>query len=279
MTMTTREADANELGDTGWAPFVALSIFLLVLGGLAYMHPDILGEDWRPTLTGWGPASLLIGVVPLVLALVGWMRSTLRFDAANRARAAVVVPRQRVGMILFLMSEGMLFFAFFWAFLRFAIDPELAGSPTWPPVSIKPGDPWGGPFFATIILVLSGGWAVLAHHDFLAGRRRPTAVALVIAIVFGAIFLGLQVNEFLTASFAYTAGSYASVFYLAVGFHGAHVLIGATLLAVSLVRLLAGGFLPEHHFGFEASVWYWHFVDAIWLLLFLVFYWLPSTWG
>jgi cytochrome c oxidase subunit III len=279
MALRDQETAVPELGPTIWAPFVAVSIVLVILSALVWMHPALLGEELLPRLNEAGPLVLFAGLVPLAIALIGWMRSDLRFDAANDHLVSRNVNRQRTAMILFLMSEGMLFFAFFWAFLRFAANPELAGSSNWPPLKIHPEDPWGAPAFATVILVVSGMWVVLAHSDFLAGRRRTAAVALAIAVAYGAIFLGLQVNEFLNAPFAYTDGSYASLFYIAVGTHGLHVLIGATLLFVVLIRFLAGSFVPSHHFGFEASVWYWHFVDVVWLLLFAVFYWLPSVWA
>jgi heme/copper-type cytochrome/quinol oxidase subunit 3 len=275
--MSTRETEPAGIGPTGSAPVVALSIFLMVLGGLAYMHPGILGAEAEPVIAAIGPAALLIGLVPFGLALLFWGRSDIRFDAAHPDFAAGKAPEQRTAMIMFLLSETFFFFGFFWAFVRFGVDPEIAGSSTWPPLGIVPEDPWGTPLVSTIILVVSGLFAVAAHHLFLAGRRQAAAATIGIAVVLGIVFLGIQVREFLTAPFAYTDGSYASLFFLAVGFHGLHVFIGATLLAIAAVRLLGGSFEPRRHFGLEASIWYWHFVDAVWLFLFMVFYWWPTA--
>jgi cytochrome c oxidase subunit 3 len=265
------------IGPTGWAPLVALSVFLLVLSGLAYLHPGMFGAEAEATIARAGPAMLLVGLVPLAVALLFWFRSDIRFDVRYPDFAAGKVPEQRTAMILFLVSEAFFFFGFFWAFIRFGVNPEFAGSSTWPPLGIAPENPWGMPLFATIILVVSGVFAAAGHNMFLVGRRNDAAVLLGIAVVYGAIFLGLQVREFLTAPFTYRDGSYASLFFLAVGFHGLHVLIGATLLLIAALRLLGTSLQPRHHFGLEASIWYWHFVDAVWLLLFLVFYWWPSA--
>lgn len=281
MTMATQDAVPTTapagIGPTGWAPLVALSVFLLVLGGLAFMHPGMFGPDVQPHIARYGPAVLLVGLIPLAIALIFWFRSDIRFDARYPDFAAGKVPEQRTAMILFLVSEAFFFFGFFWAFIRFGVNPEFAGSATWPPLGIAPEDPWGTPLFATIILVVSGAFAAAGHNMFLAGRRAEAAVLLGIAVVYGGVFLGIQVREFLTAPFAYTDGSYASLFFLAVGFHGLHVLVGATLLLIAALRLLGSTFQPRHHFGLEAAIWYWHFVDAVWLLLFLVFYWWPSA--
>lgn len=274
---TTPVAAPAGIGPTGWAPVVALSVFLMVLGGLAYLHPGMFGAAVEPTIAKAGPAWLLLGLVPFAVALLFWFRSDMRFDARYADFAAGKVPGQRTAMILFLVSEAFFFFGFFWAFIRFGVNPEFAGASTWPPLGIAPEDPWGTPLFATIILVVSGVFAAAAHNMFLLGRRVEAAVLLGIAVVYGAIFLGLQVREFLNASFAYTDGSYASLFFLAVGFHGVHVFIGATLLLIAALRILGTSFQPRHHFGLEASIWYWHFVDAVWLLLFLVFYWWPAA--
>ncbi len=271
------EAAPAGIGPTGWAPFVSFSIFLTVLGGLAYLHPGILGDRVRPTLEAIGPAALLIGVLPFLFALFRWGRSNLRFDATYRDFAAAKVPEQRTAMILFLVSEAFFFFGFFWAFIRFGVNPQFAGSATWPPLGIAAEDPWGMPLFVTIILVTSGVFAAAGHNMFLTGRRTDAVTLIGIAVAFGAIFLALQVREFLTAPFGYGSGSYASVFFLAVGFHGVHVFIGATLLLISAIRLTGNSFRPRHHFGLEASVWYWHFVDVVWLMLFLVFYWWPAA--
>lgn len=281
--MSARDANPGTapagIGPTGWAPVVALSVFLLVLGGLAYLHPAMFGAEAEPVIAKAGPATLLVGLVPLAIALLFWFRSDIAFDARHPDFAAGKVLEQRTAMVLFLVSEAFFFFGFFWAFIRFGVNPEFAGSSTWPPLGVAPEDPWGPPLFATLILVVSGVFAAAGHNSFLLGRRRDAALLLAIAVVYGAVFLGLQVREFLTAPFPYGDGSYASLFFLAVGFHGLHVLVGATLLVIAAFRILGTSLLPRHHFGLEASIWYWHFVDAVWLLLFLVFYWWPAATG
>jgi cytochrome c oxidase subunit 3 len=273
---TNGEAPAG-IGPTGWAPAVSLSLFLTVLGGLAYLHPGIFGPAAEPALARIGPAALLVGLLPLAVALLFWFRSDIAFDARYPDFAAAKTPAQRTAMILFLLSETAFFAGFFWAFIRFGLNPDFAGASTWPPLGITPEDPWGMPLVITIILVVSGVFAAAGHNLFLLGRRRDAAVLFGIAVVYGALFLALQIREFLTAPFSYGDGSYASLFFLAVGFHGLHVFIGASLLLIGAVRVLGSSLQPRHHFGLEASVWYWHFVDVVWLLLFLVFYWWPAA--
>lgn len=275
--MSVREPDSTEMGPTIWAPMVSLSVFLLVLGGLVFMHPGIFGEAARSTFESIGPGALLVGVLLLLLSLARWGRANLGFDRKHREFAATFVGRQRTGMFLFLASEAMFFFAFFWAFVRFGVDPEIAGSSTWPPLGIRPEDPWGSPLINTFVLLISGVFAVVGHQLFLAGHRRAAVGAFAITIVLGGAFLVLQALEFASAPFSYADGSFASLFFLAVGFHGLHVLIGATLLSLTLFRITRGFFAPRHHFGLEASVWYWHFVDGVWLVLFIVIYWWPVS--
>ena len=252
---------------------VAASVFLLAVGGLAFMRPDELGPAAQTAFGAIGPAALLVGLVPLVAAALWWTRRAIAGqaepDAARSLRA------ERVGMVLFLVSEAAFFAALFAAYLHFALDPGIAGLSAWPPAAIRPVDPWGGPLLNTAILLASGVAAAAAHDRFLRGGRRWAALGLAVAIALGLAFLGLQAREFLLATFGYRDGVYPSVFFLATGFHGLHVLIGVCLLAVCLARLLTPAFAPRGSFGFDAAVWYWHFVDAVWLLLFAVFY----AWG
>ncbi len=136
-------------------------------------------------------------------------------------------------------------------------------------------DPWAIPLLNTIILLTSGATITVCHHSIVAGLKKQAAFSLEVTILLAIIFTALQGYEYVTAPFTISDGIYGSTFYMATGFHGFHVFIGTCFLTVCLIRLSLGHFTREHHFGFEAAAWYWHFVDVVWLFLFISIYW----WG
>ena len=173
----------------------------------------------------------------------------------------------------------MFFVAFFWAYFHFALFPEhVSGHTTpalWPPQGIYTFDPWGLPFLNTMILLLSGCTVTWAHHALLQNDRKGLVQGLALTVALGVLFTAMQAYEYVVAPFKFTDGIYASTFFLATGFHGFHVFVGTIFLAVCLGRAMKGHFTPQRHFGFEAAAWYWHFVDVVWLFLFVCIYW----WG
>ena len=173
--------------------------------------------------------------------------------------------------------------AFFWAFFDaslFVNEAKQVGrveatGGVWPPQGIQPFHAFELPFLNTLILLLSGCTVYWAHHALQVGNRRDVIRGLAITVALGLAFSGLQAFEYSHAAFGFKDGIYPSTFYMATGFHGFHVIIGTTFLAVCLLRAIKGHFKPDHHFGFEAAAWYWHFVDVVWLFLFICVYW----WG
>ncbi len=206
---------------------------------------------------------------PLV-ASVGALALALGFLAGMQGYGyAWMVP----GVLI--VGYVMFFVAWFWAYFNAAFFPPEAMGGTWPPKGIEVFDPWHLPFMNTLILLLSGTTVTWAHHALVEGNRKGFIQGLVLTVILGAFFSCVQAYEYHHAAFAFKDGIYASTFYMATGFHGAHVLIGTIFLLVCLLRGLAGHFTPKHHFGFEAAAWYWHFVDVVWLFLFVAIYW----WG
>jgi cytochrome c oxidase subunit III len=181
----------------------------------------------------------------------------------------------RYGMALFIASEVMFFAAFFWAFFDASLFPKEATGGVWPPKGVHPFDAFELPFLNTMILLLSGTTVTWAHHALLEGDRKGLLLGLGITILLGLSFTGVQGYEYSHAAFGFKDGIYPSTFFMATGFHGFHVIIGTTFLIVCWFRARAGHFKPDHHFGFEAAAWYWHFVDVVWLFLFICVYW----WG
>ena len=192
----------------------------------------------------------------------------------DRFLVANVQNGLRYGMILFIVSEIMFFAAFFWAFFHSSLAPTVEIGAIWPPKGIEVLNPWDIPFLNTVILLSSGASVTWAHHAILAGNRKQAITGLFLTVLLATIFTGFQAYEYLEAPFTISDGIYGSTFYMATGFHGFHVIIGTLFLSVCLIRLIKHHFTPGHHFGFEAAAWYWHFVDVVWLFLFVcIYYW------
>ena len=178
-------------------------------------------------------------------------------------------------MILFILSEVCLFFSFFWAFFHSSLVPTVEIGAVWPPRGVDPLNPFSVPLLNTVVLVSSGATVTWTHHAIISGKRKEAIIGLVFTVFLGILFTGLQAMEYYEAPFTISDSVYGSTFFLTTGAHGAHVLIGSSFLLVCLLRLIYYQFTRHHHFGFEAAVWYWHFVDVVWLFLFIFMYW----WG
>jgi heme/copper-type cytochrome/quinol oxidase subunit 3 len=211
----------------------------------------------------------------LVTSMFIWWRDVIREGSFEGQHTSIVQLGLRFGMILFIASEVMFFFAFFWAFFWASLSPTPEIGSVWPPQAIEVLNAWEVPFLNTLILLSSGASVTWAHHAIVVGNRREAILALIITVSLAIVFTGLQVFEYSNAPFSISDSVYGSTFYMATGFHGFHVVIGTLFLSVCLVRLIFYHFTKQHHFGFEAAAWYWHFVDVVWLFLFISIYW----WG
>jgi len=247
-----------------WPIVTGMSALVLTLGFVMYMH----------NYTG-GYYVFLSGLVLVVSTMFIWWRDVVREGTYQGHHTKPVQIGLRYGMMLFIVSEVMFFFGFFWAFFHSSFAPTIEIGAVWPPVGIEVLNAWEVPLLNTLILLLSGATATWAHHAIISGNRKEALTGLIATIVLGATFTALQVFEYVECAFKISDGVYGSTFYLATGFHGFHVLIGTTFLAVCLYRQWKYHFTREHHFGFEAAAWYWHFVDVVWLFLFVSIYW----WG
>jgi cytochrome c oxidase subunit III len=219
---------------------------------------------------------LVLGVLTILATMFFWWRDVLNESATPGAHSAIVRLSLRYGMTLFIASEVMFFVGFFWAYFNFLIFPETQGNgmTVWPPSDIFTFDPFHLPFLNTMILLLSGTTVTWAHHSLLEGNRKGLLQGLGLTVLLGLSFTMFQVIEYAHAPFKFSGGGiYSSVFFLATGFHGFHVIVGTCFLLVCWFRARNGAFTPERHFGFEAAAWYWHFVDVVWLFLFVCIYW------
>ncbi len=221
---------------------------------------------------------LIIGVLGVLFVMLMWWRDVLRESRVPAMHTPIVRLGLRYGMLFFITSEVMFFVAFFWAFFNFALFPEHVSFATiaqWPPVGIHTDDPFSVPFLLTMILLLSGTTVTWAHHCLLEKDQKGLVSGLGLTVFLGICFTLGQLYEYTHSPFPFHGGIYPSVFFLATGFHGFHVIVGTCFLAVCFFRARAGQFSPERHFGFEAAAWYWHFVDVVWLFLFTCVY----LWG
>jgi cytochrome c oxidase subunit 3 len=245
-----------------WPLIGALSAGLLAAGAVIFMH-------------GGGWALMTCGFLAILGTMAVWWRDVIREAVVQGYHTPVVQIGLRYGMALFIASEVMFFAAFFWAFFNASLFPTAATGGVWPPKGVQAFNPWEIPFLNTLILLLSGTTVTWAHHALIEGDRKGLVRGLAITVVLGICFTTLQGYEYSHAAFSFKDGIYPSTFFMATGFHGFHVIIGTCFLAVCFFRALAGHFRPDHHFGFEAAAWYWHFVDVVWLFLFICVY----LWG
>jgi len=268
--------DYHLVNPSPWPAVGALGGFVLAMGAVIFMHPDIVGAE----SVSW--AVVLPGFALVVLTMFLWWKDVVKESLAGDHKPVVQLGL-RYGMALFIASEVMFFAAFFWAFFdaslyfdeaKQVVRTEATGG-TWPPAGVVPFDAFSLPFMNTLILLLSGCTVTWAHHALREGKRDQLVHGLTLTVLLGIAFTSLQAFEYSHAAFGFSDGIYSSTFYMATGFHGFHVLVGTIFLAVCLFRAKAGHFTPSHHFGFEAAAWYWHFVDVVWLFLFVCVYW----WG
>nr|QHN59988.1 cytochrome oxidase subunit 3 [Henricia leviuscula] len=218
---------------------------------------------------------LLIGGLLLTITITLWWRDIIREATFQGSHTSLVETGLRYGMILFITSEVCFFFAFFWAFFHSSLAPTAELGVSWPPTGINPINPFLVPLLNTAVLLSSGVTVTWAHHSILSNNRNEAIQSLLLTVLLGLYFTALQAWEYLDSPFTIADSVYGSTFFVATGFHGLHVLIGTTFLFICLIRQITFHFSNNHHFGFEAAAWYWHFVDVVWLFLYICIYW----WG
>ncbi len=278
-----------EYGDTGqphpfhilqpsiWPMLASLAGGLFSIAMVLFMHEvEFAGFEF-------GLETVAIGTLSVLAVAFFWWRDVLVESLQKGTHSPIAQIGFRYGMALFILSELMLFVAFFWAFFDaslFIDDPvqfnrmEYAQA-VWPPLGLETTPPLELPLFMTMILLLSGRAVTWAQHAIKRNRQAEVTKALGLSVLCATFFLCLQGYEYTQVRFGFTEGAYSSIFFMATGFHGFHVLVGIILLFVCWVRSAKGHFTAERHFGFEAAAWYWHFVNIVWCFLFLSIY----VWG
>ena len=218
---------------------------------------------------------LLLRVLVVILTIIQWWRDVTRERTFQGLHTSIVKKGLQWGIILFILSEVLFFFSFFWAFFHSRLSPTVEVGINWPPNSIQPFNPFQIPLLNTTILLSSGARVTWAHHALISSNYTQSIQRLFLTIILGIYFSALQRFEYFEAPFTISDCVFGTTFFVATGFHGLHVLIGTTFLLICFLRLLNCHFSSYHHLGFEAAAWYWHFVDVVWLFLYVFIYW----WG
>lgn len=215
------------------------------------------------------------GLVLILATIIQWWRDVTREATFQGKHTEKVEQGMRMGIVLFISSEVFFFLAFFWAFFHSSLRPNIEVGGIWPPTGIKAIRPFDVPLLNTIILLSSGATITWAHIALIENKWMEAHLSLVVTVILGVYFTILQGLEYVISSFSLADGVYGRTFFVATGFHGLHVIIGTTFITVIIYRNFFFHFTKNHHFGFEARAWYWHFVDVVWLFLYLCIYW----WG
>ena len=268
--------------------FSALTMFF---GLVMWMHPEQFG---------YGSLIFGVGAIGVIYTFYAWWSDVVH-EAQSGDHTPVVQLHLRYGMIMFIASEVMFFVAWFWAWFDYSLFPvpleivkdaethaftvtNLIGQEgaaalmQWPPKGLEVLDSMKLPLLNTLILLCSGTTVTWAHHALIHGDRESLKKGLWLTILLGMLFSAIQAYEYSVAPFPFGGLNYGTAFYMATGFHGFHVIVGTIFLAVCLARTYKGHFTPKQHFGFEAAAWYWHFVDVVWLFLFITIY-IWGGWG
>ena len=249
-----------------WPISTSFALLVLTLSAVMYMHGFNFGGYF-----------LSLGFVLISSGMALWLRDVI-VEATYLGHHTEQVKRGlTIGFALFIVSELMAFVSVFWAYFHSSLTPAVEIGGVWPPLGIQILDPFAIPLLNTFLLLSSGAFITYGHHALIAGNRKAAIDGVIFTIILAAIFTGLQYFEYSEAGFTMSDGVYGSAFYASTGLHGLHVIIGTIFIGVSLVRLINYQLTTKHHNGFESSILYWHFVDVVWLFLFVAVYFWGNT--
>ena len=246
-----------------WPLLVSFSLLSLTLSAVMYMQgfPN-------------GGIFLSLGFTITTLGMVLWFRDIIKEATYEGAHTSQVQNGLVIGFVLFIVSEAFAFLSVFWAFFHSSLSPAVEIGGVWPPQGITALNAFAIPLLNTIILLSSGGFVTYGHHALIKGDRKGAILGTLVTVVLAIIFTALQGYEYLQAPFTIADSVFGSAFFASTGLHGIHVIVGTIFILVGLVRIINYHFSNNHHQGFEASILYWHFVDVVWLFLFVaVYFW------
>lgn len=246
-----------------WPILVSFSLLSLTLGAVMYMQGFTYGEYL-----------LSLGFTLTVFGMILWFRDIITEGTYLGHHTIQVQKGLTIGVVLFIISEVFAFLSVFWAFFHSSLSPTIEIGGVWPPQGITPLDPFAIPLLNTILLLSSGAFVTYGHHALIQGDRKGAILGTLLTIIFAIIFTALQYYEYSESSFTMSDSVYGTVFYASTGLHGLHVIIGTLFILVGFIRIINYHLTDTHHQGHEAAILYWHFVDVVWLFLFIaVYYW------
>nr|AHX97827.1 cytochrome c oxidase subunit III [Pseudognaptodon sp. QL-2014] len=217
---------------------------------------------------------LFLSYFCLLMIIMQWWRDVIRESTLQGNHTLKVLNGLRMGMILFILSELMFFLSFFWAYFHMFLSPSIELGNLWPPKEILIFNPYNIPLLNTLILLSSGMTITWCHYSILKSNSLNSNISIIMTLLLGLIFILFQYMEYSESYFSISDSVFGSIFFMATGFHGLHVMIGVIFIFISMNRLFNYHYSKFHHFGFEAASWYWHFVDVVWLFLYIFMYWL-----
>lgn len=268
MSSSNKKHPFHLVDPSPWPFMISMALLILCIGAVFAMR----GIDY---------ILFIIGLITVLGIMGAWFYDVIKESRQKNVHTHVVQQGLRMGFLLFILSELMLFFAFFWSYFNAAFHPiaflnEQFVQGVWPPAGIKALDPFDLPYLNTLILLLSTTTLTWSHHALLKDNIRDTRIGLLLTVILGIIFTILQITEYAHTAFKFKDGIYATTFFMATGLHGLHVIVGTIILFICFLRTFKqNDMTSQHHIGFETAVWYWHFVDIVWIFLFFSIYW----WG
>ena len=246
-----------------WPILTSFSLLNLTIGAVLYMH-------------GYnnGGYVLTIGFILTTYVMILWFKDVVTEGTYLGHHTTEVKNVLMIGLILFIVSEVFAFISVFWAYFHSSLSPAIEIGGIWPPIGITPLDPFAIPLLNTFLLLSSGAFITYGHHALIAGNRKGAIDGVILTIILAVIFTALQYYEYSESAFTMSDSVYGSAFYASTGLHGLHVIVGTIFILVGFIRLINYQLTTSHHQGFEASILYWHFVDVVWLFLFVaVYFW------
>jgi cytochrome c oxidase subunit 3 len=245
-----------------WPICIAIMLCLLTSASVNWFHTGI--KDF-----------IIISIISILIISSFWFRDIVRESSYEGHHTKQVQNNIKYGMSLFITSEIMFFFSFFWSFFHSSLSPTVEIGTLWPPMEINILQTWSVPALNTIILLTSGASITWAHYALIINQRKDVILGFLFTLILSTLFTFFQIIEYKNAPYSFSDGIYGAIFYIMTGFHGIHVFLGTCFLIVCFFRFIKYHFTAQHHIGFQTASWYWHFVDVVWIFLFATVY----VWG
>nr|YP_010044450.1 cytochrome c oxidase subunit 3 [Trichosporon inkin]QPF23691.1 cytochrome c oxidase subunit 3 [Trichosporon inkin] len=248
-----------------WPLLTSFAVLSMMIGAVLYFNSIQNGG-----------ILLTLGFLSTFFAFVLWFRDITTEGTYLGDHTLTVQKGLTMGVALFSVTEPFFFLSIFWAYFHSSLAPTVELGSHWPPRGIEPMNPFAIPLFNTFLLLSSGATVTYPHHALIRGNRAATILGCTMTLVLAILFTACQGLEYVNATFTIADGRYGSCFFFGTGFHGLHVIIGTLFIGVAFYRIIRYHLTNFHHIGFEASILYWHFVDVVWLFLYVSIYWSGS---